>query len=149
HPNRLILDVEGDVADIESAFNVVLSTYNHPTENRTFFAPDVDASVDLPVQLLSVSGLDNYSLPHPQHRIQALDKNSTITPHSGSGPSGQYMGGDFRAAYVPGTPLDGTGQTIGLLQFDGFTASDITAYESQAGLPNVPLTVVPIDGGVS
>jgi hypothetical protein len=149
HPNRLIVDVEGAVADLESAFNVVLRTYNHPTENRTFFAPDTEPSVDLPVQLLSVCGLDNYSLPHPQHRIKPSDSGSPITPHSGSGPSGQYMGGDFRAAYVPGTSLDGSGQTIGLLQFDGFYSSDITAYESQAGLPNVPLTVVPIDGGVS
>ena len=49
----------------------------------------------------------------------------------------------------PGTSLTGAGQSVGLLQFDGFYASDITTYESQAGLPNVPLTVVPVDGGVS
>src|ERR1051326_3807756 len=120
HPNRLIVDVEGAAADIESAFNVVLRTYIHPTENRTFFAPDAEPSVDVPVKLLSVSGLDDYSLPRPQHRIQPNDSSSTITPRSGSSPSGSYMGGDFRAAYVPGTSLDGTGQTIGLLQFDGF-----------------------------
>src|SRR5262249_17816192 len=65
HPNRLIIDVEGAVADLESAFNVALRTYNHPTENRAFFAPDSEPSVDAPVQFLSVSGLDNYSLPHP------------------------------------------------------------------------------------
>src|SRR5947209_10074039 len=40
HPNRLVLDVEGSVADIEKAFRVNLRMYNHPTENRTFFAPD-------------------------------------------------------------------------------------------------------------
>ena len=50
---------------------------------------------------------------------------------------------------MPGTSLTGAGQSVGLLQFDGFYASDITTYESQAGLPNVPLTVVPMDGGVS
>jgi subtilase family serine protease len=149
HPNRLIVDVEGSVGDIEDAFNVVLRTYKHPVEDREFFAPDVEPSVDSPVKLFSVSGLDNFSLPHPNHRIKPLDSSSPITPNSGSGPGGGYIGGDFRAAYVPGTPLDGTGQTIGLLQFDGFYNSDITAYESQAGLPNVPLTVVPIDGGVS
>ena len=56
------------------------------------------------------------------------------------------MGGDFRAAYVPGSALTGAGQVVGLLQFDGYTASDITYYESQAGLPNVPLTNVLLDG---
>ena len=150
HPNRIVLDVEGAVADIESAFNVALRTHNHPTENRTFFAPDAEPSVDLAVPILTVSGLDDYSLPRPQHRVRPLDAHGAkITPQAGSGPGGGYMGGDFRAAYVPGSTLTGTGQTIGLLQFDGFYASDITAYESQAGLPNVPLTVVPIDGGVS
>ena len=56
------------------------------------------------------------------------------------------MGNDFRAAYAPDTSLDGAGQTVGLLQFDGYTASDITYYENQAGLPNVTLSNVLIDG---
>ena len=56
------------------------------------------------------------------------------------------MGNDFRAAYVPDTTLNGSGQIVGLLQFDGYTASDITYYENQAGLPNVTLTNVLIDG---
>jgi len=56
------------------------------------------------------------------------------------------MGGDFRAAYLPGVALTGAGQVVGLLQFDGYTPSDITYYESRAGLPNVPLTNVLLDG---
>ena len=56
------------------------------------------------------------------------------------------MGNDFRAAYVPGVTLNGAGQMVGLLQFDGYTASDITYYESQAGLPSVTLSNVLIDG---
>ena len=35
---------------------------------------------------------------------------------------------------------------MGLLQFDGYTASDITYYENQAGLPHVPLQNILIDG---
>ena len=56
------------------------------------------------------------------------------------------MGNDFRAAYVPGVTLDGSGQTVGLLQFDGYHASDITDYETPAGLPAVTLTNVLLDG---
>ena len=56
------------------------------------------------------------------------------------------MGKDFRTAYVPGVTLTGSGQTVGLLQFDGYTASDITYYETTAGLPAVPLTNVLLDG---
>src|SRR5262245_21428791 len=79
HPNRLVLDVEGSVADIESAFNVTLRTYNHPSESRTFFAPDAEPSVDLVVPLLSIFGLDNYVPPRPKHRIQPFDERNTIT----------------------------------------------------------------------
>ena len=56
------------------------------------------------------------------------------------------MGSDFRNAYVPGSPLTGAGQIVGLLQFDGYYASDIAKYESLAGLPNVPLQNVLLDG---
>src|SRR5258708_26859151 len=66
--------------------------------------------------------------------------------NGGPGPRGTYMGNDFRNAYVPGVTLTGTGQTVGLLQFDGYFASDIAIYESQAGLPNVPLQNVLLDG---
>ncbi len=43
--------------------------------------------------------------------------------------------------------LTGAGQTVGLLEFDsGFFQSDITAYENLAGLPNVPISAVLLDG---
>src|SRR5207249_8357550 len=89
------------------------------------------------------------SLPHPNVRKQIVGKTGSATPNTGSGPNGTYRGRDFRAAYVPGVSLAGTGQSVGLVQFDSYYASDITAYEAQAGLTNVALVSVPIDGGVS
>ena len=56
------------------------------------------------------------------------------------------MGNDFRAAYVPGTALNGAGQMVGLFELDGYYANDITTYESLAQLPNVTLTNVLVDG---
>jgi uncharacterized repeat protein (TIGR01451 family) len=44
--------------------------------------------------------------------------------------------------------LDGTGQSVGLLEYDGYFTSDIISYEQEAGLPSVPLLNIPIDGGV-
>ena len=60
HPNRVMLDVSGTVADIERVFHVTMRTYRHPTENRTFFAPDAEPSVDLAVPILHISGLDDF-----------------------------------------------------------------------------------------
>jgi len=148
HGNRVVLDIEANAADVEQAFGVKLHVYNHPREARTFFAPDAAPSVDANVPILHVSGLNNYSLPHPKYHRNG-DITPAATPHTGSGPGGSYWGNDFRTAYVPGTTLTGAGQSVALLQFDGFWPTDITAYENQTGLPHVPMTVVPVDGGVT
>jgi subtilase family serine protease len=149
HLNRVVLDVEGATTDIEKAFHVTMRVYQHPKEARTFYAPDVEPSLDLAVPILHVSGLDNYSVPHPHLRKKPADTIASATPNSGSGPGGSYRGYDFRAAYVPGTALTGSGQSVGLVQFDGYYASDIATYISQAGIStSVVLTNVPVNGGV-
>jgi subtilase family serine protease len=51
HPNRTLLDVRGSVANIEKTFHLTMRVYQHPTENRTFYAPDVEPSLDLAVPL--------------------------------------------------------------------------------------------------
>jgi len=147
HRNRTLLGVNGSVAEIEKAFNVTLRLYNHPTEPRTFFAPDTEPSLASDVAVLTVGGLNNYHLPRPMSLRAAIGGPAAgAQPLTGSGPSGNYLGNDFRAAYVPGVSLTGTGQTVGLLEFDGYYANDIASYESQAGLPAVPLTNVLLGG---
>ena len=149
HSNRVVLSLRGSASDIENAFQIKLRTYQHPNENRNFFAPDSEPTVDASLPILHISGLDNYSIPHPHSRLRsALQPNTG--PNAGSGPGGSYQGNDFRRAYVPATQLTGAGQNVGLLQFDGFFASDIAAYETQIGMTGtVPnLVVIPIDGGV-
>jgi len=147
HPNRLLLDVNATVADIEKAFHVKMRVYQHPTEARRFYAPDVAPSVGVDLPVLDINGLSDFTRPHPANLKLAPQQATThARPADGSGTSGTYLGYDFRAAYAPGVALTGTGQTIGLVQFDGYYPSDITAYESEAGLPNVALTNIYIDG---
>lgn len=146
HANRVLLDVDGSVADIESALHVRLNNYQHPEEARTFYAPDITPTLELAVPLAGISGLDNYERPRPRLVAKPWASAQNASPNAGSGPSGTYMGADFRAAYVPGSLLTGTGQSVGLLQFDGYTASDITYYETKAGLPSVTLSNVLLDG---
>jgi uncharacterized repeat protein (TIGR01451 family) len=146
-PNRVILDVDAAVADIEKAFHLTMRVYQHPVEARTFYAPDTEPSLDLSVSVLHIAGLDNFTLPHPQDlKRQPTPRPNDSTPWNGSGPGGTYLGNDFRAAYVPGTTLTGAAQVLGLFELDGFFPNDITTYESLAGLPNVPLQVVLLDG---
>jgi hypothetical protein len=143
YSNRMLLVVSGAVSDIEKAFHVTLQQYQHPTESRMFYAPDVVPSVDARLPILHVQGLDNYVLPHPMYYREPV---SGVQKAAGSGPYGGYIGQDFRNAYLPGSSLNGSGQIVGLLQFDGYLASDIRTYETLAGLPNVPLENILLDG---
>jgi len=157
HPNRLVMDVSGRVADIEAAFQIQLMVYNHPTEARTFFAPATEPVVSTALPILNINGLDNYYLPQSQiilkHQggLPEIQTNQTIglSPNAGSAPGGGYSASDLRTAYVPGVTLTGAGQCVGLLEFDGFYANDVALYASASGLKNPPQVVtIPIDGGV-
>ncbi|HUJ72336.1 MAG TPA: protease pro-enzyme activation domain-containing protein, partial [Verrucomicrobiae bacterium] len=102
HPNRTLLDVKATVADIERVFHVTMRTYQHPTEARVFYAPDVEPSVDLAVPLLEIGGFNDFEVPHPLLRTTSRNNALTGTLATGSGPGGSYIGYDFRNAYVPG-----------------------------------------------
>ena len=147
HPGRVVLDVRATVKDLERIFHIKLRTYRHPREARDFYAPDIEPTTVFPAAVLQVSGLDNYSLPQPKSVTKSLI--SQVTPKNGSSSVGAYIGNDFRRAYVPNTQLTGAGQSVALLQFDGYASNDIVAYASAAGLSMVSLTNVLVNGGVS
>lgn len=149
--NRMLLKVNATAAQIDRAFHIHLRQYQHPTEDRLFYAPDVEPSVDASVPILHVSGLNNCRLPRPGGHVSP-DADPKIPPEGwggnggGSGPSGSWRGTDFRNAYAPGAILAGTGQKVGLLEFDGYYGADITNYAVQSGLSTVALTNVLVDG---
>jgi len=145
HPNRMLLDVEAAVDDIERVFHVTMRTFRHPKEARQFYAPDLEPSLDLSLAVLHISGLDDFNLPHSNVKISPVNPVAEASANVGSGPGGSYRGSDFRNAYAPGVTLTGAGQVVGLFQFDGYLASDITQYENEAGLPHVPRTDVLIN----
>jgi hypothetical protein len=144
HPNRILLDVSGQVSEIEKVLHVKVMEYQHPVRGR-FFAPDREPSLDLAVPVLDISGLDNFVLPHPMSlkNIPFSEARAYVT---GSGPDGYFLGKDFRAAYAPGVALTGRGQVVGLLEFDGFYAGDVQKNAAAAGLPAVPTQTVLLDG---
>jgi subtilase family serine protease len=149
------VQIRGPVSAVEAAFHVSMRNYQHPTENRTFYAPDREPTTDLPFQLWHISGLDNYSIPHPMyvkksdyakaHGIDARDVVSHAT--TGSGPSASFLGSDMRAAYYGGTALTGAGQNLGLFEYLGTDLTDLTTYFKNVGQTNnVPITLLSTDG---
>jgi hypothetical protein len=147
HANRLLLDVEASVRNIETAFQVALRLHPHPIEARLFHAPDREPSVGADVPLLDISGLSDEVRPRPlSWPMPPRDASWTALAATGSGPNGTYLGYDFRKAYAPTVALTGAGQAVGLVAFDGFYTNDIALYAQQAGLPVPPLTTVLLDG---
>ena len=144
HSNRTLVSVRGSVADVERVFHVTINEYQHPTEARTFYAPSGAPALDLTVPVLAIAGLDNFFIP--RSCMKPMPAGQAKPALTGSGPNGAYLGNDFRAAYVPGETLTGSGQTVGLFELDsGYYQSDITAYENLAGLPDVPVKPVLLD----
>jgi kumamolisin len=149
------VQIKGPVSAIEKAFHVNMRTYRHPTENRTYYGPDREPTTNLSFPLWHISGLDNYSIPHPlfvkksdyakAHGIKPADVVTYAT--TGSGPSASFLGSDMRAAYYGGTTLTGAGQNLGLFEYAGTDLADLSTYFTNIGQTNnVPVTLLSTDG---
>lgn len=148
YANRLIVPINGSVAQIEKAFNLRMNNYRHPTENRTFYSPDREPSLNLSVPVAHIAGLNNFSMPRPAV-IKASRENAPANlGAAGSGPGGSsYLASDMRAAYYGGAALTGSGQAVGLLEFDGYYISDVNQTFSSVGQSySVPINNVLLDG---
>jgi kumamolisin len=149
------VQVKAPVLTVERAMHVNMLTYQHPTENRTFFAADREPTMDLSFNLWHVSGLDNYSNPHPllvkksdyaaAHGIEPEAVVSHAT--TGSGPSASFLGSDMRAAYYGTGTLTGKGQNMGLFEYLGTDLADLNTYYKNIGqtLPITPV-LLSVDG---
>jgi len=149
------VQIKGPVSSVESAFHLTMRSYQHPTENREFYAIDREPTTDLSFNLWHISGLDNYSIPHPlfvkksdyakAHNLAEGDVVGDAT--TGSGPSASFLGSDMRAAYYGGTALTGAGQNLGLFEYEGTDLTDLTTYFTNVGQTNhVPVTLLSTDG---
>jgi kumamolisin len=149
------VQIKGSVSAIQTAFHLTMRTYQHPSESRTFYAPDREPTTDLRFPLWHISGLDNYSIPHPMFvkksdyaKAHGIDPDAVV-PHAttGSGPSASFLGSDMRAAYYGGTALTGKGQNLGLFEYEGTDLADLATYFKNAGqVNNVPVTLLSTDG---
>jgi subtilase family serine protease len=144
--NRMVVSVEGPAANVESAFHVSLGVFQHPTEARTFFAPDREPTMDLDVPVLHVDGLDDFSPPRPKYVENAVST-AVAPPAKGSGPSGSFLGSDLRMAYYGTGTLNGSGQTLAIFALGPYNPTSISTYFANAHQSqNVPIKAISVDG---
>jgi subtilase family serine protease len=151
--DSLDVQVKGTVAAIQSAFHLELLTYKDPTEDRTFYSPDREPTTSLKFALWHVSGLDNYSIPHPLYvkrsdyaQAHGISPDALPRATTGSGPDASFLGSDMRAAYYGGS-LTGAGQNLGLFEYEGTDLADLNTYYTNVHQTNtVPITLLSTDG---
>ncbi len=138
-PNHLLVHAFGSVANVERAFNVTLADY--VVAGHTIYAPTTEPSVpvELAGMILNISGLDNVT------RYRRLG--------SGLVDKGDYTPDEIRAAYDMKPLLangdDGSGQTIALLELDGYNSADVNTYLNHYGLGSPNYSNVLVDGATN
>ena len=147
--NRHIIDVTATVDAIDQALNVTIQSYQpvDASGKSALFAPNSEPSIALSVPILKISGLDNFN--PPQRRMKYNDGTEPVANATGSGPSGNFLPSDMRAAYYGSGPLTGAGQTIAVFSFDGYRRDDVSLFYSLlhiANPPTVPVTDIPVNG---
>ncbi len=154
YSNRMILDVAGPAAAVEKALGVHMLRFQSPS-GRVFHAPDQEPSLPEEVAPLvsGIANLDKSLEPQPD----AVRRVTQPTPAAGSqpsaypsGPSGGIAPADIKTAYnLNGLTQNGTGQTVALVELDGFYQSDINAYADKFGLPRGTINIITVPDGAS
>lgn len=133
----------GPAAAMEAAFGVKLGVYEDSKrglryrgrEGSILLPQDIDPTV------MAVLGLDNRPVakPHMRRRKQARQaQNISFTPLQ------------VAALYNFPTGIDGTGETIGIIELGGgYSPTDLQTYFSGLGIKTPNVTAVSIDGGTN
>lgn len=133
--SRLAVTVQGTREQAERAFNVRIRDYE--LGGRTFRAnanaPAVPAT--LAPWIHAVAGLSDFARPQPNVAWSARDvvfPNNAPNPASPISLATAYK---FSSVFAsPGVRATGAGQTIGLVEYDGFFTSDISNWITSVGL---------------
>ena len=138
------LQITGSVQNIESAFATQLEQYQVAEESGVqslHFAAAQDPIVrsDIAAKVSSVVGLNNFATRVSHSHV--LKSNAGI----GNGPGGGLSPTDIQKAY--GLPASSAaGQSLALMELDGYLASDIQMYTKQFGITAPPLANILLDG---
>jgi kumamolisin len=124
-----------------------INYYQHP-DGTMFFAPDVDPKIPaaLAGKILGIGGLDDF--PRFKAHLKVYPATSAPATESPGPPVELTTPGMLKTAYnLDAIPVDGSGQSVALVELGGYSSSDIEAYESGLGLPAAALENILIDGG--
>jgi subtilase family serine protease len=140
-----ILKVSGLAGDVQNCFNTEIAYYEGQ-DGQEFYAPAYELQVKpAGARIKSVVGLTT----PPQmrsHLVSVDDANPSVTAFVASSLVASNSPASIRKAYNIPASLDGTGRTLALVEFGGYTASDIQGYEDHYSLSHTSLRNILLDG---
>ncbi|HEV3334508.1 MAG TPA: putative Ig domain-containing protein [Bryobacteraceae bacterium] len=145
----MVVSVSGNAGTIEQAFGIQLNRYRDAA-GRMFRAHESDPIIPAVLQadLHAVFGLsDIQGVFRSGLHAGPVAPSSGLLTLSGTGPGGGLAPSDIKTIYgLPTAPTVGAGQTVAVFELAQFNPADLAIYSKEFDLPNVPLTVISVDG---
>jgi subtilase family serine protease len=144
--SALTLLATGTVSQIESAFHTRINDYRLP-DGTTFYANSTAIQVPrtLKSMMQGVVGLTNLRVARSLYTSSDKQERRGTKSAYGAGPGGSGLIPAQIASIYNANPIytslhtKGQGKVLGVFELSGYSHSDVSAYEQQFGLPNVPL----------
>ena len=140
-PNRLLITADASAAVAQAAFNTRLVQFPLQGRNVFLYNQPVQVPAALADTVLSVFGLQSLSTIKPA--LLKPTRNATGIPALNF----EFNGPQFQTAYHAGSTPSGSTTTLAIITAGSDLQSviaDLRQYETQFGLPQVPVTVTQV-----
>ena len=142
-PAQCKVVLSGTVAKFSSTFEVKLSMYSHESGTYRGRTGPVHVPDDLSQIVEGVFGLDNRPQAKPHFRLLDESRKSVNSRVS-------YLPPGLAALYDFPQGLDGSGQSIGIIELGGgYKTSDLDSYFSKLGIATPNVISVSVDGATN
>jgi kumamolisin len=129
------------------AFEVALDRYEHQGQQYRARTGGIKLPADLAVSVEAVLGLDNRPQAKPHFRVHA-GVNGKKSPKASAPAAVSYSPRQVAQLYQFPLDVDGTGQTVGILELGGgYAAANLKKYFTGLGVKDPAVTAILVDKG--
>ena len=144
--------LRGTAATMARAFGVDLGTYRFDGEGYRGREGAVYTPADLADVVVAILGLDNRPSARAHFRIAGAPS-ATLPPSREMAPAARASGHsprDIAAAYGFPTGVDGTGETVAIIELGGgFDTHDLDVYFADLGVATPTVEAISVDGATN
>lgn len=139
-PQRRTVKLQGAAADMMRAFEVQLDRYENEGKQYRARRGGIKLPADLVDSVEAVLGLDNRPQAKPHYRAHRKESAEDIS----------YSPPQVAQLYQFPAGVDGTGQTIGIIELGGgYIQSDLESYFSGLNIPTPTIVPFSVDNGTN